>query len=72
MCLQAVHGACCTMGQPKYQGSAMTGVFPVPTCSDGPCSGTGFDYLAMGSSVKESPDPRACCVSAGWPEPVLT
>lgn len=51
--------ACCTSGQPSYQGSSFQGSFPLPTCSDGPCSGEGFSY--NGESAYESPDPNSCC-----------
>ncbi|KAF6252182.1 hypothetical protein COO60DRAFT_1463818 [Scenedesmus sp. NREL 46B-D3] len=50
--------ACCTMGQPTYTGNAVN-FAGLPTCSDGPCSGKGFDYRGAGAS--ESPNPESCC-----------
>lgn len=52
------HAACCTSGQPTYKGKEVNFV-GLPTCSDGPCSGQGFDYRGAGSS--ESPNPASCC-----------
>ncbi|KAF6260178.1 hypothetical protein COO60DRAFT_1625795 [Scenedesmus sp. NREL 46B-D3] len=60
------HAACCTSGQPTYKGSAVNFV-GLPTCSDGPCSGSGFDYRGAGAS--ESPNPKSCCDTenaGGW------
>ncbi|WIA42464.1 hypothetical protein OEZ86_008459 [Tetradesmus obliquus] len=52
------HAACCTSGQPTYKGKEVNFI-GLPTCSDGPCSGQGFDYRGAGSS--ESPNPASCC-----------
>lgn len=58
-----VEGACCTLGQPTYNGQQMNFV-GFPTCSDGPCSGktaagTPFSYFAVGGI--QSAEPDACC-----------
>ncbi|KAF6260182.1 hypothetical protein COO60DRAFT_1507957 [Scenedesmus sp. NREL 46B-D3] len=53
------NAACCTSGQPSYEGSGFLGVIPIPTCSDGPCSGDGFSYT--GEGAYESPNPQSCC-----------
>ncbi|KAF6252181.1 hypothetical protein COO60DRAFT_1644247 [Scenedesmus sp. NREL 46B-D3] len=50
--------ACCTSGQPTYKGNTVK-FAGLPTCSDGPCSGKGFDYRGAGAS--ESPNPESCC-----------
>jgi hypothetical protein len=55
---QNAHAACCTSGQPTYKGKEVNFV-GLPTCSDGPCSGPGFDYRGAGAS--ESPNPHSCC-----------
>jgi hypothetical protein len=55
---QNAHAACCTSGQPTYKGKEVNFV-GLPTCSDGPCSGPGFDYRGAGAS--ESPNPNSCC-----------
>lgn len=54
--------ACCTSGQPTYKGKEVNFV-GLPTCSDGPCSGRGFDYRGAGAS--ESPNPESCCDTEG-------
>jgi hypothetical protein len=57
--LQGAKAACCTNGQPSYEDSEYQGNFPIPTCSDGPCSGEGFSYA--GGGAYESPNPLSCC-----------
>jgi hypothetical protein len=59
---QGADAACCTSGQPTYKGNQVNFV-GLPTCSDGPCSGRGFDYSSSGAS--ESPDPESCCDTSG-------
>jgi hypothetical protein len=55
---QNAQAACCTSGQPTYKGMEVNFV-GLPTCSDGPCSGQGFDYRGAGAS--QSPNPDSCC-----------
>jgi hypothetical protein len=57
--LQGANAACCTNGQPSYEDSGYLGKFPIPTCSDGPCSGEEFSY--SGEGAYESPNPLSCC-----------
>jgi hypothetical protein len=61
-CVQGADAACCTSGQPTYKGKEVNFV-GLPTCSDGPCSGRGFDYRGAGAS--ESPNPESCCDTEG-------
>jgi hypothetical protein len=56
--LQLADAACCLTGQPTYK-DAEVRFEGIPTCSDGPCSGNGFNYLKKGAF--ESPNPKACC-----------
>lgn len=55
---QVADAACCLTGQPTYTGSEVR-FEGIPTCSDGPCSGSGFNYLKRGAF--ESPNAEACC-----------
>jgi hypothetical protein len=57
--LQSADAACCTLGQPSFVGNGTTNPLPLGTCSDGPCSGPGFNYT--GPAAYESNSPDACC-----------
>lgn len=68
--VQLAQGACCTSGQPLYTGTNFrtnnqSQVIRILTCSDGPCSGEGFNYLSLNTanpgSVSQSQDPNSCC-----------
>lgn len=72
--MQAVDGACCTLGQPAYSGTEFVKnswgySFSIATCSDGPCSGPGFNYLATGEAA-QSPNADSCCDSRRYPGPL--
>jgi hypothetical protein len=56
--LQLASAACCMTGQPTYQGSEVR-FEGIPTCSDGPCSDTNFNYFKKGAV--ESTNKDACC-----------
>jgi hypothetical protein len=68
LCLQSVDAACCTIGQPTYVGNGTTASpFKLATCSDGPCSGPGFNYLVSPGNAAESNNSQACCLTTTDP-----